>query len=83
VLLLARALVRAGRVEQSRCRRLLAGQGCYVGLAGAGYRRDAVNLSHAVAPKLSVPPSRLTVSRTRITPWPVAVSTHSLPLAPL
>jgi hypothetical protein len=47
---------------------------------GRGYLRDAVNVSHASLLKVSVPPSRLVVSRTRILsskatstqspPWP-------------
>jgi hypothetical protein len=46
------------------------------------YRRDAVNLSHVLALNVSVLPSRFTVSRTRIMPSPLAVSTQSLPAPP-
>ena len=45
------------------------------------YRRDAVNRSHASVVKASVPPSRFVVSRTRIVPSPLAVSTHPPPLS--
>jgi hypothetical protein len=46
------------------------------------YLSDAVNVSHAVAVKPSVPPSRLVVSLTRITPSD-ATSMHWPPFASL
>ena len=47
------------------------------------YVSEFVNSRQAVAVKSSVPPSRLVVSRTRITPLPLAVSTHAPPLLSL
>jgi hypothetical protein len=47
------------------------------------YVSEFVNSRQAVAVKPSVPPSRLVVSRTRITPLPLAVSTHAPPLLSL
>jgi hypothetical protein len=45
----------------------------------AAYPSEAVNRSHAAALKVSVPPSRFVVSRTRTSPEPLAVSTQALP----
>jgi hypothetical protein len=46
------------------------------------YRNERVNLAHASAATLNVQPARSVVSRTRITPVPLAVSTQALPDVP-
>jgi hypothetical protein len=46
------------------------------------YLSESVNLAHASAGTFSVKPSRSVVSRTRIMPAPLAVSTQLPPLAP-
>jgi hypothetical protein len=48
-----------------------------------GYRSDAVNFAHTPAVNARVPPSRSVVSRTRIEPSSLAVSTHASPPFPL
>lgn len=48
----------------------------------ARYLSESVNLAHASAGTLSVKPSRSVVSRTRIMPAPLAVSTQELPDVP-
>jgi hypothetical protein len=57
--------------------------GLRVGLVpGSRYLSESVNLAHAPADTLSVKPSRSVVSRTRITPTPLAASTQALPDVP-
>ena len=46
-----------------------------------GYLSVSVNLCHASALSVSVPPSRSAVSRTRTDSWPLAASTHWPPFA--
>ena len=46
------------------------------------YLSESVNFAQALAGTLSVRPSRSVVSRTRITPTPLAVSTQLLPDVP-
>ena len=50
--------------------------------AAAATFSESVNFAHALAGTLSVKPSRSVVSRTRITPTPLAVSTQELPDVP-
>ena len=47
------------------------------------YLSESVNSCQAAAVKSSVPPSRRALSRTRITPLPLAASTHCPPLLSL
>ena len=49
-------------------------------LGGAEWRSESVKAFHALPGMVSTPPSRSVVSRTRITPFPEAVSTQDPPL---
>jgi hypothetical protein len=55
------------------------GAGGYCERSWGGYRSDAVNFVHAPTANARVPPSRSVVSRTRIVPSSLAVSTHASP----
>jgi hypothetical protein len=56
---------------------------CFRWFVAGAYLSESANLCHALAGTLSVKPSRSVVSRTRITPLPLAVSTQDPPLLPL
>jgi hypothetical protein len=53
-----------------------------MGSSESRYLSESVNFAHALAGRLSVRPSRSVVSRTRIRPAPLAVSTQAPPDVP-
>ena len=66
-------------MQQPPCPREPGMRGLLRTLPGVAYRSDAVNFAHVPAVNARVPPSRSVVSRTRIVPSSLAVSTHASP----